>query len=131
VLINELFDNENGVFLRSIQYEGGDISKKKIDRTVDSSVYGIFDFDVLPADDPRVVRTMKNVEEILWVEGKGGVARYENDNYHRMTDKATGNPWLICTLWLAKWYIAKARKIDDLKRALELINWESHSLLLH
>lgn len=123
VLINELFDNENGVFLRSIQYEGGDINQKKIDRTVDSSVYGIFDFDVLPADDPRVVRTMENVEERLWVGGKGGVARYENDNYHRLTDKATGNPWLICTLWLAKWYIAKARKIDDLKRALELINW--------
>ena len=123
VLINELFDNENGVFLRSIQYEGGDINQKKIDRTVDSSVYGIFDFDVLPADDPRVVRTMENVEERLWVGGKGGVARYENDNYHRLTDEATGNPWLICTLWLAKWYIAKAKKTDDLKRALELVNW--------
>ena len=129
VLINELFDNENGVFLRSIQYEGGDINQKKIDRTVDSSVYGIFDFDVLPADDPRVVRTMENVEERLWVGGKGGVARYENDNYHRMTDKATGNPWLICTLWLAKWYIAKARKTDDLKRALELINWVANCSL--
>ena len=66
---------------------------------------------------------MKNVEERLWVGGKGGVARYENDNYHRMTDEATGNPWLICTMWLAKWYIAKAKKTDDLKRALELINW--------
>ncbi|MBN1133893.1 MAG: glycoside hydrolase family 15 protein [Methanosarcinaceae archaeon] len=128
-IIDELLDSEKGVFFRGIQYEEGDIGRKIIDRTVDSSVYGIFEFNVLPADDPRVVRTMRNVEEQLWVQGKGGLARYENDNYHRITTEAPGNPWIICTLWLAKWYIAIAKGIGDLKKALELINWVAdHSL---
>jgi GH15 family glucan-1,4-alpha-glucosidase len=122
-IIDELFDSENEVFSRGIQYEEGDLDRKIFDRTVDSSVYGIFEFNVLPADDPRVVRTMRNVEERLWVLGKGGLARYENDNYHRVSDEVPGNPWIICTLWLAKWYIAKAKGISDLDRALELINW--------
>lgn len=122
-IIGELFDEDSGVFPRGIEYEDWDIQKKKIDRTVDSSVYGIFEFGVLEADDPRVVKTMRNVEEKLWVKGKGGIARYENDSYRRQVDGAMGNPWLICTLWLAKWYIAKAKDGDDMKRALELINW--------
>ncbi|MDD3246161.1 MAG: glycoside hydrolase family 15 protein [Methanosarcina sp.] len=122
-LINELYDSERGVFPRGIRYEDHDTDRKIIDRTVDSSVYGIFEFDLLPADDPRVVRTMQNLEEKLWVPGKGGMARYENDTYHRTADLVTGNPWIICTLWLAKWYIAKAKEIRDLEKALELINW--------
>ena len=122
-LINELYDSEIGIFPRGIRYEAHDTDRKIIDRTADSSVYGIFGFDLLPADDPRVVRTMQNLEEKLWVPGKGGMARYENDPYHRAADPVTGNPWLICTLWLAKWYIAKAKEIRDLEKALELINW--------
>src|SRR5947199_7129209 len=33
----------------------------------------------------------------------GGVARYENDYYHRISNDIAavpGNPWFICTLWL-------------------------------
>jgi oligosaccharide amylase len=121
-IIKELFDEKTGIFVRGIRYEGGNLKRKIIDRIVDSSVYGLFEFGVLSADDPRVVETMKNVEEKLWVKaGKGGLARYENDLYHRKTDKAPGNPWIICTLWLAKWYIG----LGDLKKSLELIKWVS------
>jgi GH15 family glucan-1,4-alpha-glucosidase len=56
----------------------------------------------------------------------GGVARYQDDYYHQVRhDVATvpGNPWFICTLWLAEWYIACARTLDDLERPLQLLNW--------
>ena len=56
---------------------------------------------------------MRAVEQKLWVKtGVGGVARYENDYYHRVSsDIATvpGNPWFICTLWLADYFIARAK----------------------
>ncbi len=82
------------------------------DQTVDSSVYGIFEFGVLPADDPKVEKTMKTVEAALWVKTDvGGIARYQNDYYHQVSrdvEKVPGNPWHICTLWLAEWYIARA-----------------------
>jgi oligosaccharide amylase len=128
-ILRELYDNERGVFLRGISYTNHDIKNKNIDRTVDSSVYGIFEFNLLSADEPRVIRTMKNLEEKLWVPGKGGLARYENDLYHRQEGRINSNPWLICTLWLAKWYIAKAKEIKDLEKALELINWTADSSL--
>ncbi len=122
-ILKELYDSERGVFFRGISYSNHDIKKKNVDRTVDSSVYGIFEFNLLPADEPRVVRTMKNLEEKLWVPENGGLARYQNDYYHRKKDRVSSNPWLICTLWLAKWYIAKAKETRDLEKALELINW--------
>lgn len=122
-ILNELYDDNRGVFLRGISYIDHDINRKNVDRTVDSSVYGIFEFNLLSADDPRVVRTMQNLEEKLWVPGKGGLARYENDPYYRKEGRNYSNPWIICTLWLAKWYIAEAKEIKDLEKALELINW--------
>ncbi|MCK4884939.1 glycoside hydrolase family 15 protein, partial [Candidatus Bathyarchaeota archaeon] len=92
------------------------------DNTVDSSVYGVFEFGVLPADDPRVEKTMKSVEQILTVKSKsGGVARYQNDYYQRVSQdvEVPGNPWFICTLWLAEWYIAKS----ELDKGLTLMKW--------
>src|SRR5439155_261216 len=34
-----------------------------------------------------------------------------------------GNPWFISTLWLAEWYIATARSLDDLERPRALLDW--------
>ena len=63
----------------------------------------------------------------LWVKTDiGGAARYENDYYHRVSDdigRIPGNPWFICTLWLAQWEVAAATTMDDLERAHELLRW--------
>jgi GH15 family glucan-1,4-alpha-glucosidase len=128
-ILRELYDNERGIFLRGINYKNHNIKNKSLDRTVDSSVYGIFEFNLLPADEPRVIRTMRNLEQKLWVPGTGGLARYENDFYYRQEGRINSNPWLICTLWLAKWYIAKAKEIKDLEKALGLINWAADNSL--
>jgi GH15 family glucan-1,4-alpha-glucosidase len=56
----------------------------------------------------------------------GGIARYERDHYFRVTDdfeRVPGNPWIICTLWLADWYIATAKNAADLRSALDLLEW--------
>ena len=41
----------------------------------------------------------------------------------RVSDSITGNSWFICTLWLAEYYIAKAKTVNDLSRALEILQW--------
>ena len=65
-------------------------------------------------------------------EQVGGVARYENDYYHRISndiEQVPGNPWFICTLWLADYYITVARDTQELKRALPIFEWTaSHAL---
>jgi GH15 family glucan-1,4-alpha-glucosidase len=41
----------------------------------------------------------------------------------RVSQSVTGNPWFICTLWLADYRIAVARKKAHLKGALEILEW--------
>jgi glucoamylase len=97
------------------------------DATIDASLSGVWYFGMLEPDDPAVVSTVKAVRDRLWVKTDvGGIARYENDNYHRVghdIDKVPGNPWFVCTLWLAEYYIALAGSIEELKGATDLVEW--------
>ena len=78
-------------------------------------------------NDPMVESTMKAVEDKLWCKtAVGGVARYEGDAYHAVSgsyDGAVGNPWFICTIWLAQYHIARAQAVVELKPALDLLLW--------
>lgn len=104
----------------------------EVDEVVDSSLWAIYKFHLFEADDPRVDATMRAVEQRLWVRTPvGGAARYENDHYHRVcNDPAVpGNPWFICTLWLADYHIARATSVAELKAALPIFEWvASHAL---
>ena len=105
----------------------------EVDDVVDASLYAIFKFHLFEADDPRVVSTMQAVKDKLWCKTSvGGVARYERDYYHRVTEDfaaVPGNPWFICTLWLADYLISCAKTPEDLKLALPIFEWTaSHAL---
>jgi GH15 family glucan-1,4-alpha-glucosidase len=98
-----------------------------IDPTVDSSAFAAFYLGVFPATSAMVTGTMKAVREKLWVHTEtGGVARYENDGYHRISEETAripGNPWILCTLWLAEHVIASATEASELQGALDLVRW--------
>jgi GH15 family glucan-1,4-alpha-glucosidase len=124
--IEHLYDTALRRFVRRIVTDSdGDIVER--DTVLDSSLVGLFMFGMLDASEPRVAETMRQVEAGLWVKTEiGGIARYADDYYHQTTRDTVvvpGNPWIICTLWLAEWYIAKAVSPADLERALELIEW--------
>lgn len=120
-----LYREELGRFARSINVRGD--GELEIDEGVDASLFGLFYFGAFAPDDELVRETMRAVEERLWAKTEiGGVARYEGDGYMRVTDdltKAPGNPWFICTLWLADYRIASARNLEELERAVELLEW--------
>ena len=123
--LTHLWDADRGRFVRTVAVLPDGMIVK--DATIDISLAGIFLFGMLPASDPRVVATMKAIEQRLTVRTPvGGVARYENDYYFQMShDVASvpGNPWFVSTLWLAEWYIATAATLDDLERPLALLRW--------
>ena len=126
-----LWSPEMGRFARMAnkQEDGG----WEVDQTVDASLFGLWYFDMFAPDDPRIVATMQAVRDRLWVKTDvGGVARYENDYYHQVSqdvENVPGNPWFICTLWLAQWYIATAQTPDDLQPALDILDWAAaHAL---
>jgi oligosaccharide amylase len=105
----------------------------EVDEVIDASLYAVFKFHLFEADDPRVEATMRAIEEQLWVKTRvGGVARYENDYYHRISNdiaSVPGNPWFICTLWLADYFIARAKTPGELKMALPIFEWTANHAL--
>jgi GH15 family glucan-1,4-alpha-glucosidase len=80
-----------------------------MDKRVDcSTAYGLFEYGILDIDDLRLTETVAKTKERLWTEKSGGLARYDGDNYYRI-DGQPPNPWFISTLWLAEYYIEKAK----------------------
>lgn len=123
-----LWSDEMNCFSRTInRREDGGWDK---DTTVDASLFGLWYFGMFAPDHPRVVAMMETVRDRLWVDTEvGGLARYEGDAYHRVDDALPGNPWFVCTLWLAQWITAKAESLDDLEPALDLLNWAADHAL--
>lgn len=100
--------------------ENGDL---QYDDTLDiSSLYGPFMYAGLPLDDEMLISTAKHVENrLLNSSPSGGVIRYENDNYFLTKRQYKGNPWIVCTLWLAQYY-ATANQMD---KAQALLDWST------
>ena len=101
-ILEKLYDDKLKRFRRSLD-----------DPTLDSSVFAVWYFGILPPEDPKVVRTMEAIERDL-KRPSGGIARYLHDSYYGYM-----NSWIICTLWLSQWHSA----VGNLKRALELLDW--------
>lgn len=117
-MLTHLYDKDKRRFAKAI-YEDG-----SRDMTVDSSISASFLFRVFGAADETVVGTMNTIAKMLWVKTDiGGMARYENDGYFRASKEVPGNPWFICTLWLARWHIARASNFDQLQKGLDLLRW--------
>ncbi len=120
-----LYSTEKQRFLKTLTPKG--TGSFEPDMTLDSSIYAPFYFGAFDAGDEKITNTMNAIKEHLWIKTEvGGIARYTGDGYHKVTDDTNnvpGNPWFICTLWLAQWHIAKAKKSEDLKEALSILEW--------
>ncbi|MNY46439.1 hypothetical protein D3C86_1816180 [compost metagenome] len=69
---------------------------------------------------------MEAIKDKLSVKTEvGGYARYEKDYYFSvvLNDQVPGNPWIISTLWVAEWEIAKAQTLSELAEAYEILHW--------
>ncbi len=130
-VLRELWSTDAGRFGRMLDF--GPDGSPHLDLTIDASLYGLFAFGMLAPDDPKVLSTMQAVEKRLWVRTPiGGLARYEGDRYYHVSDDTSpvpGNPWILCTLWLAEWYTARARSAADLARPLEILRWAASKAL--
>ncbi len=123
-----LYNKEGGYFVKQVLHtKDGELD---FDNTVDiSSLHGLILFRVFDVDDEKITSMVKVVEDKLQVhDSSKGFVRYEGDAYYRMQDAGSPNPWVITTLWIARYYIEKAKSLKDLKPALDLLEWtSSHS----
>jgi GH15 family glucan-1,4-alpha-glucosidase len=99
----------------------------EVDSTIDASLSGLWQFGMYPPDDPKIISTMQAIRERLWVKTPvGGIARYENDGYHQVSqdlENVPGNPWFISTLWVAEWLARTAQSEGELAKSQELLAW--------
>jgi glucoamylase len=126
-----LWQPELNRFLRMVNHKEDD--SWEVDETIDASLVGLWQFGMYKPNDEKILPTMQAIREHLWVKTSvGGVARYIDDHYHQVSQEISrvpGNPWFICTLWLAEWYALTAKHQGELKPALEIIEWvASHAL---
>lgn len=90
------------------------------DNTLDiSSLFGVLTFSGVDKQSTYVKNTATAVEQILVNKQIGGVIRYENDRYITFADNQSPNPWIVCAMWLARYYIETAQP----EKALGLIDW--------
>ncbi|MBB3113540.1 GH15 family glucan-1,4-alpha-glucosidase [Paenibacillus phyllosphaerae] len=128
----QMYSKELGRFLRAL-YWNSEKASFEPDLKLDASMYGLHDFGMFQPDDPRIVKMMQDMYLALSVKTEvGGLARYENDYYHQISQdiqRIPGNPWIICSLWYAEWQLATAKSEDDLKPALQWLYWaHGHAL---
>lgn len=77
------------------------------DATLDSAILAFDDLG-LAAEMPNFEKAFLTLQDGLRVRTPvDGYARYEKDYYFRQTEDAPGNPWIICTMWVAR---AEARR---------------------
>jgi GH15 family glucan-1,4-alpha-glucosidase len=110
--------SKEGHFSKSLLLEDGKIQR---DDSIDiASMYGPFMYAKLPLNDKRLAVTVKKVEHDLLSRGPvGGVIRYVGDDYFLDKPQYGGNPWIVCTMWLAQYYISARRN----EEARNLIDW--------
>jgi GH15 family glucan-1,4-alpha-glucosidase len=119
-----LYDEATGRFARSVRFDKDGHAER--DLVVDASLSALAYFGMFDADDARIIETMATVKARLWVAGEhGGLARFEGDTYQLRQTAADvgvpGNPWFLCTMWLAQYQLMRALTLEDLEEPLRLI----------
>ena len=121
-ILKYLWNEEQGYFYKMINFKDG---QTIIDPVVDiSSAYGIFKFRVLEPADEKLSRAMSySMYRLGLTTLVGGICRYDGDRYYRSDHSLPGNPWFICTLWLAQYYLTQANSLESLASVSRLLNW--------
>jgi len=117
--LQALYSPTNGYFRKGfLLKDNGDL---EFDDTLDiSSLYGAYMFAQLPLDDEKMRSTFEKVQDQLFnTSPLGGVIRYPGDDYFLEKPQYKGNPWIVCTLWLAQYLNAVGEKDS----ASKLLAW--------
>lgn len=118
---SRLWDDERGLFWRQLDDHGHP------DPTVDAAVLAFVTMGVVPPEDPRAKRLVDAVESALRLRGGiDGVARYQGDYYFRRVDHFPGNPWVICTMWLAQARLLMATRMEEVDLIEGWLEWATH-----
>lgn len=120
-----LYNKDRKVFYKGllVKTDGTIIKNDTVDA---SAVFGAFMYGLFDFDSEEIKNSMLVMKETLKMPQVDvlGLARYENDNYSRVSNEITGNPWFITTLWLAQYHLELGNKNE----AERIIRWCQKSM---
>lgn len=124
--LENLKSEENQRYVRGIK-DGETLDE------ISAPMFFLEKFGLVDEDDEYFENTMNAIQHDLSPDTDiGGIARYSGDYYHNVTedfDKVPGNPWIICTLWVAQHLIQTAESEEDLEEAKRHMHWSCDNSL--
>lgn len=116
--VNLLVDPDTGVFRKGfLAKEDGSL---EFDNTLDaSSLYGMLMFSTAEGRKEAVEATEKAIATTLASNNGNAIARYKGDNYFIKDPASVGNPWFVCSLWMAQYYI----HTNNAEKAHNTLDW--------
>lgn len=118
-----LYNSKRQAFYKGLLVKDGEIEYN--DCFDMSSLFGAFMFGLFQVDGDEIKSAMATMRQIFPVSNSVGVPRYENDNYRRTDPNSLGNPWYICTLWLAQYHL----ETNEPEQAHAILDWVSNHML--
>ena len=113
-ILDEFWNEELGCFVKRVEPYSDVLDISTLSLSIP--------FDILPADDERMVQTARMILDRLSFPN-GGIGRFENDpNYG-------GNPWPISTLWMSM-YLAKLGDVTEAKKLHAWVTEQCNTLYL-
>ncbi len=76
-------------------------------------------FGLFPLDSNEIKSSYDTIRATFMTDGRLGLPRYENDDYHRTDQTGTGNYWFIASLWIAQY----AQETGDKQFRDAIIAW--------
>lgn len=100
---------------------------------VSAPLFFLEKFGLIDEGDEYFENTMNAIQHDLSPDTEiGGIARYRGDHYHNVTEdfeRVPGNPWIICTLWVAQHLINEAETEQELEDARKYLHWTCENSL--
>ena len=117
------WDNRYGCLARTLVPDGSGRYEKDV--TPDASILLGLMHGRLGEVEGWLAGMVERTENELAVRSSiGGIARYPGDYYFRRSEEYPGNPWVICTLWLARAKMLLAESVDEAEAiAKEAFDW--------
>lgn len=117
-----LYDPETKCFIRGLLHHPD--GKMEYDKTIDSSsIYGSFMFGLFALDSEEMKNSIETQKKALQLSAsRPGVPRYKFDEYRRHDPDSIGNPWFICTLWMAQ-YNLEIGNYAEAKSYADWVQW--------
>lgn len=84
-----------------------------------SSMFGAFMYGLFAPNSDEIAGAVATMEQRLRPHEQIGFGRYEGDTYFRQSGSTSSNMWIICSLWVAQYYLERGRTDE----AVMIIDW--------